>query len=171
MFLTSLPSHVLNSILYHVQGMFLHVLSKDLHGGIRKAHYKFSHHHAASYNLNPYAVCFSYPFLQKPFQTTYKFPPPLFSHKIIIFSSICLSTRYQIRNFIFRPSRVLDRMEQKRRKFPWVNEVYFFRQRIIRAEVVTILSSLMKSRLQSQTLHICGSDCRRKCLYEALMFP
>ena len=100
MFLTSLPSHVLNSILYQVQGMFLHVLSKDLHGGIRKAHYKFSPHHATSYNLNPCAVCFSHPFLQKPLQTAYKFPPPLFSHKIIIFSSVYLSTRYQIRNFI-----------------------------------------------------------------------
>lgn len=142
MFLTPLPSHVLNSILYQVQGMFLHVLSKDLHGGIRKAHYKFSRHHAASYNLNPCTVCFSHPFLQKPLQTTYKFPPPLFSHKIIIFSSIYLFTRYQIRNFIFSRSRVLHRLVQRRRNFPWVNAVYFFRQRNLRADVVSFFCRL-----------------------------
>jgi hypothetical protein len=143
MFLTSLPSHVLNSILYQVQGMFLHVLSRDLHGGIRKAHYKFSRHHAASYNLNPCAVCFSHPFLKKPLQTTYKFPPPLFSHKIIIFSSIYLSTKYQIRNFILSRSRVLHRMVQRRRKFPWVNAVYlFFRLKNVRSDIVPLFCLL-----------------------------
>jgi len=117
MLLTSLHSHVLNSILYQVQGMFLHVLSRDLHGGIRNAHYKFSRHHATSYNLNPCAVCFSHPFLKKSLQTTYKFPQPLFSQRIIIFSFIYLSKRHQIRNFISSRSHALHRMVQRRRKF------------------------------------------------------
>ena len=172
MLLSSLPSHVLNSILYHVQGMFCTSYLKTSMGESER-------HITNSATITPRAIILTPMqsvspniFYRNLLQTTYKFLPPLFSHKIIIFSSNYLSTRYQLRNFIFSRSRMLHRVVQRRREFLLVNEVYFLQAEKYKSRSsVIILSSLVKMRLQSQILLTCISDCRKQCLGEVLMLP